>query len=169
MEFWGASLRTEEFSTAPLDSWSISVASTGPNWLDDWTLNPAFPGEPWDILKKKNENLHDNGEGKKKNTSSWVDVYLLISKKKWWFSILPAMLGKTAGRRWLVLPLPRLSFQLLCDSRPFSESPLLSAWGKAHDSWAPWVGWFFLGWGLGKAWKKPNIPKTQCMASLPTF
>ena len=143
-------------------SWSISVGLNCTQ-LSQW-LNPAFPVTVGYLQGKIKENLHDNG----KKTQPVEDVYLLTSKNGDFPASQPAMLGRKA----VVVPLPgSADFSSLCDSRPFSESPLLSAWGEAkrpgwgcwaHDGWAHWVGlFFFFGWGLRKGWKKPSIPTTQ--------
>ena len=152
--------------------------------MSQW-LNLAFPGYRGISWRKNKGKLTWQRE---KKTQPVEDVYLLTSLWMVIFQHLPAMLAKLpegggssfpsqAGRR----SPPKLSwFQLLCDSRPFSESPLLSAWGEAKRPGDGAVGPMtvllvglgcvvFLGWGLRKGWKKPNIPTTQCIVYLPTF
>ena len=143
MKFWGVSLRTDGFPTVSLDQFQ---------WLKLHTIEsmiePGFPGYRGISSRKNKGKLTWQRE---KNTTSWRCISPHF--KEWWFSSQPASHVRPEGGSRSP---PRLGwFQLLCDSRPFSESPLLSAWGEAkrpgwgcwaHDGWAHWVGLFFFFW-----------------------
>lgn len=164
MKFSGVSLRTDRFPTVSLDQFQWLKLHTIESMIEP--CFPAYRGISW---RKNKGKLTWQRE---KKTQPVEDVYLLTSKNGD-FPAFSSHVSKTAGRRWLVLPFPgrkavvsrsppRLSwFQLLCDSRPFSESPLLSAWGEAKRPGDGAVGPMtvllvglgcvvFLGWGLRK-------------------